>query len=106
MPKTKNKDIDNSEISITVEDELVEDLEQVNFGAKGLEVVEIQLREANEAIWEKEEKKAKVLGKSQKIVGKKLRESEEKTVERLSDDLEKTLPRRNLLHHAPTFRNK
>jgi hypothetical protein len=106
MANIKKEYLKKEDNYLTVEDELVEDFERINFGAKPVSIVEKKLSEANEEMLMNEERKTKVLNKNQKVAGSKVRESYERTAEKQNEKVQKGLSQNIPAHHAPTLRHK
>ena len=84
--------------------ELVDDFERVNFGARSLEIVGLELAELNEDMLVNEERKTKFM--SNEKLDKKNQVSIEKTAEKLSEKVKVTLPRHPSFSRVPTGRHK
>jgi hypothetical protein len=92
--------------NIDVEQELINDFENINFGAKSLEIVDQDLAHGSEEVELEEERKTKFLASNKKHISKKVQESLEKTAEKLNEKTKIKLPQPKPFFNVPTGRHK
>jgi hypothetical protein len=102
--KTKRYSLNDEDID--VEQELINDFEKINFGARSLESVDQDLTHGSEEIELEEERKTKFLASNKKHISKKVQDSLEKTAEKLNEKTKTKLPQGKPFLHPPTVRHK
>lgn len=106
MTANKTKRYSLNEQDIDVEQELINDFEEINFGAKSLESIDQVLAQGSDEVDLEEERKTKFLASSKKHINKKVQESLEKTAEKLNEKTKTKLPQANPFLNPPTRRHK
>lgn len=98
------EDIDEEDID--VEQDLIDDFESINFGAKSLETVEQDLAQGNEELENDEDRKIKFLESNMKDLNRKSEDSLNKTIEKLNEKITPKLPHGDQFTQVATTRNK